>query len=75
MKTAFFFTKAAFFYSIESQEEELEGNKWEEVAESKTHRRKAFKEREIVPGLRGILSNQRCFFLTQLPWKLACFST
>lgn len=57
MKTAFFFMKATFFYSIQSQEKELEGNKWEEMAESKTHGRKAFKEREIVPGLRGILSN------------------
>lgn len=42
---------------MQSQAKELEGNKWEEMAESKTHGRKAFKEREIVPGSRGILSN------------------
>lgn len=48
MKTAFFLRKAAFFYSIQSQEKELEGSKWEEMAESKTHGRKAFKDREIL---------------------------
>lgn len=39
MKTAFFFTKAPFFYSIKLQEKELEGNKWEEIAELKTQKK------------------------------------
>jgi len=55
VKTAFLFMKAAFFYTIQSQEKE--GNKWEEITKSKTRGRKAFKEREIVLGSGGTLAD------------------